>query len=180
MKKIYKLVLIVLFIIITFIIVSILIHKKQESRPFKKYDFPESLVIENNTDYERIDTIVLVLAYKIFNLDNNTIIINNIPKYFLNKDIEYYGIVQKYSFNNTYIIFVKENMSTSKLKTVLSHEFIHIQQYENGLIMTDEYVIYNGDKIYFDKVEYENRSYEIEAFKKQYKIKKQLNNLLYD
>ena len=77
-------------------------------------------------------------------------------------------------------MFIKHT-SAKSLEEILSHELIHIQQMENG----DLIPLFNGKVIYKDElinlldVDYDHRKYEIDAFKQEKIIYKQLIKLLY-
>ena len=170
------------FIVLLIIFVTTLKHKELSKLPFNNFTFPSTLNVNNNTEYKKADTIVLVLANKIFNFDTLDILLYDIPN-IMNKtsNMDLYAIVQKLPFkNHSYLIFLKPNMDLEKLKLSISHEFIHIKQYENGeLILYDRYAIWHDRIIFFKELEYEKRPFEIEAFSKQYKIRKELNKILY-
>lgn len=182
MKKIWYILIIVFIILIIGVVFSILRQKKQDTRSFKKVDFPKTILVQNGTEYNRADTIILVLADKIFNLDTLDIKVFHLPEIINEGEMEYYAIVQKLPFGqHQYLILLKRDMSLSKIKVTLSHEFVHIKQYEKGeLIMDFNYAMWKGEKIVFKDVEYEKRPFEIEAFQTQGKITKELNKELYE
>jgi len=65
---------------------------------------------------------------------------------------------------------------------VLAHELIHVKQHELNILETlpDNYgYIWKGDTARYVDVKYENRPYEIEAYKDGPKLEKQLNKILY-
>jgi hypothetical protein len=183
-KKIKNIVLIILSLImlVTFFYVINLIQEKRDSRPFNHYEFPETLVIKNYTDY-RADTICLYLAHKILGLDTVDISITYMPPHINAGKIEYFGLVEKINFgtNKFLILLSKDKISFSKLKTFLCHEFVHIDQYVRGdLELFGSFAIWKGDTIYPKEVDYMNRPFEKEAFSKQSDYLKKLNILLYD
>lgn len=180
-KKLFWIILIITFIIGIFVILNF-IQKKRDARPFNIYNFPETISIINGTKYEKADTIIFVLANKIFHLDTLDLIIYYIPDIINSGEMEYYAIVQHLLFgHNKYLILLNKNLSLSKLKISLSHEFVHINQYQSGdLRFYATYAIYKGDSILFKDVKYEDRSFEKEAFFNQGKITKKLNKFLYE
>jgi len=178
-KKIYS---IILVIIITIgVIILILLQKKRDARPFNTYDFPETINIVNGTNYEKADTIVLVLANKIFNLNTLNLKIYYLSDLIVSEDMIYNAIIQQLHFgHNNYLLLLNKNLSLSQLKLTLSHEFVHINQYQSGdLKVYKHYAIFKGDSIFFRDVKYRDRSFEKDAFKNQTKILKELNNFLY-
>ena len=102
-------------------------------------------------------------------IKNITVIIrdldNNI-KSTLPNDITYLAIVKKY--DNCYVIWIDEMNKANSIK-ILSHELVHIQQYNNKKLMINNNKIYWEQKEYFniEYVNYNNRPWENEAFKKQ-------------
>ena len=182
-KKNLWIVLLIVLIAIGILITLITIQKKRDARPFNTYDFLKTLAIENATKYNRADTICLYLAHQILGLDTINLMIANIPEHLNNGEMEFQGMVQMTSFkhNQFLILLNKKNLSFSKLKLTLSHEFIHINQYISGdLIVYPKFAIYKGEKIYFSKTKYKNRPFEKEAFKNQSKIMKKLDKFLYE
>lgn len=158
----------------------ILWQKKRDARPFVKYDFPESISVTNGTGY-RADTIAMVLAHKIFNFDTLDIRIFYLPDHISDGDIEFYGIAQQLPFgDHKYLILLGKNMSLSKVKLVMSHEFVHIDQYESGrLEISGKNYIWEGDPGVFEG--YDTRApFEVEAFTSQAQIKRELNRSLYN
>jgi hypothetical protein len=183
-KKIKNIALIILslIILVAFFYAINLIQKKRDSRPFNYYEFPETLVVENYTEY-RADTICLYLAHKILNLDTANISIAYIPSHINKGEMEYFGIVEKLNFgtNQFLILLHKDKISFSKLKILLCHEFVHINQYVRGdLELFGSFAIWKGDTIYPKEVDYMNRPFEKEAFSKEGDYLKKLNILLYD
>jgi hypothetical protein len=156
------------------------IEKKKEARPFSQWDFPQSYNIENSTDY-RADTICLHLA-QLLELDTLNIIIVYIPEHVEDKDIEFSAFIQQLPFKkNQFLLMIKrDGISFSELKNILSHEFIHIQQYTSGdLVAYTNFVIYKGEDVYLKEVPYAERPFEIDAFAKDGKLLKSLNAVLY-
>ena len=74
------------------------------------------------------------------------------------------------SDDRSFVIRVNKELSEQDLLTTIFHEFVHIKQYikkEYG----DIFAISN------DKVAYEDRPYEIEAFKLEKKLLEEYNNV---
>jgi hypothetical protein len=168
--------------VMTIIAVIGIIQKKMESRPFAHYDFPETIVVENSTNY-KADTICMYLAHSVLGLDTANIMIVYIPEHLNEGQIEFYGIVQYLPFkkNQFLILLTREGMSLEFLKEVLSHEFVHIDQYLRGdLVMYPLFAIWKGEDVYLMETPYDERPFEKEAFKTQGKYLKQLNKVLYE
>lgn len=64
-----------------------------------------------------------------------------------------------------YFIYLDTGQRESKIITVITHEMIHIQQYETGrLIQISEYLVsFDAEKYYLLEVPHEQRPWEIEA-----------------
>jgi hypothetical protein len=168
--------------VMTIIAVASLIQKKRDARPFASYDFPQTIVVENTTDY-RADTICMHLAHSILELDTINLMLVYIPEHINEGEVEYYAIVQHLPFkkNQFLILLNKDRLSLCKLKMALSHEFVHIDQYLRGdLVMYPLYAIWKGEDIYFGETDYEDRPFEKEAFASQGKYVKKLNKALYN
>lgn len=183
MKKALKIGIIVFVIFVLIVLGIILIQKKRDARPFNVYEFPSTLIVENTTNYNRADTIAMVLGNKILGLDTLNLMIVYIPDIVNSGEMEFYGIVQMLPFktNQFLILLNRKNMGLSRLKETLSHEFIHIDQYLRGdLILLSDYAIWEGDTIFLDDAEYKERPFEKEAFTNQLIIKRKLEKLLYN
>lgn len=179
MKKKGILIVSIILAIILLIVVLIKVQNKRDARYFKKQTFENTTNIVNYTEYERLDTIIFVLSENIFEFDTLNVNLYYIPKVLKNDRFEYYALVQELPFGY-YSIFIKKGLKLHKIKSILSHEFIHIEQYKKGdLEVYPNYATYKGEYIPFKTIEYKDRTYEIEAFKRQNKICKQLNNILY-
>jgi hypothetical protein len=168
--------------VMTIIAVVGIIQKKMESRPFAHYDFPETIVVENATDY-KADTICMHLAHSVLGLDTAYIMIVYIPEHVNEGETDFYAIVQYIPFrkNQFLILLTRDKMSTGMLKETLSHEFVHIHQYLSGdLVMYPKFAIWKGEDIYFGEIPYEERPFEKDAFSNQGKYLKQLNEVLYN
>lgn len=170
--------------VITFVVIVIVIaivYIKSELRPFKRIYFSNDINIYNHSESLRADTISYILAKKILKFDTLNIFIYNMPENLLKSKLKYSGITEKIKYrDHSYRIFLKKNQSTLKLKLVLSHEFIHIFQYENKLLSVyDDFILYKNDTIDLKNIKYLDRAFEKDAFKYQVPISKYLNKILY-
>jgi hypothetical protein len=175
-----KWLIIVLVIIVIFITTIIIININKEKHK-NHFTFPESVEVNNFTDYNDVDTLVMIVLNKIFNYDTISIKIYYMNADLNTDDIQIYAFIQKNPFRpHAYFIFLNKNIS-APIDKILSHELIHLKQMESGELVqeTTNYSIYNRDTIYFSKVKYFDRPYEIEAFKNENAVLHKLNNLLY-
>ena len=180
--KVIMWVVIAVVAVMTIIAVAQLVQRKMESRPFASYDFPETIVVENSTNY-KADTICMHLAHSVLGLDTINLMLAYIPEHINEGGEEFYGIVQMLPFrpNQFLILLSREGMSFQLLKQTLSHEFVHIHQYISGdLVVYPLYVIWKGEDVYLKEVPYEERPFEKDAFDNQGKYLKKLNKVLYN
>ena len=73
--------------------------------------------------------------------------------------------------DRSYIIRVNKELSEQDLLTTIFHEFVHIKQHIKKEFGGDIFAISN------DKVAYEDRPYEIEAFRLEKKLLEEYNNV---
>jgi len=184
MKKNKITITIIIIVVISMIIFLAYLNisqNKKDNRPFRKQDFPKTIIVENNTEYDKLDTIIYVLANKVFNLDTLEINVYPIKHKIDNENYEFYAYTNKIYFkSHSYIIYVNPNLSFSDLKLTVSHEFIHIKQYErDDLEIIDNVAKFKGRKYDLRDIEYMDRPFEIEAFNKQNKILFKLDSFLY-
>jgi len=162
------------------IIILLTIQKKRDARPFNVRTFPETVMVTNGTEY-RADTIVKVLAYDVFDINTLDLKIYYIPIVANEGEMEFFGFVQKLPFGeHKYLILLKRGLAFEKLKEILSHEFVHIDQYERGdLQVSGKTYIWKGEPGVVEKYDI-SLPFEMEAFKSQHNVKKELNRYLYD
>lgn len=176
MKKIWK----ILLIILGIIVFIILIYFLSKPKSMNKFTFPDTVIVNNNTEFE-IDTTVKVLVNKILNYDSITIYIFYLNKEMIYDDFEIMGYIEPTAYNNReYLLFI--NKQAEQINMLLSHEFVHLDQYmKKELILNRnlQVAIYKGDTINLLKMPYKSRPFEQDAYNRQYQILKQLNKLLY-
>ena len=186
-EKITKILLAVRAVLVFIVVINIVIalfiiaQRNRDAKQFNHRDFPESLAVNNMTDYEKADTISLYLAQQ-FGIPELNLIIVYIPEDINEEKTEFYGIVQQLPFktNQFIILFDREEMSLTELKETLSHEFVHINQCISGdLVIYPNFAIWRGEDVYFGETNYKERPFEMEAFSKQRKVKKKLDKALY-
>ena len=170
-------------LVLTIVALANFLQKKKDARPFNEYDFPTTLEVTNMTDYNRADTLCLYLAHHVLELDTMDLSIVYIPEHVQPKDVELFAIVQQLPFgkNQFLILLQRDELSLSKLKIALSHEFVHVEQYLSGdLQIYPLYAVWKGEDIYFGEVPYDERPFEQDAFKRDGKFRKELNKALYE
>lgn len=147
-----------------------------------------SPIVKGNSDTNRIVNYSQVpdienyvrIGLELLHIHTINVVINNlnndVKKSFQN-DIELEGYVSK--LEGGYIIHVINGLSKRDLISMLSHELIHIKQYEtNELIIIKNTVIWQGhDLTALTKTEYETRPWEIEAYNNEESIRIQLKKV---
>jgi hypothetical protein len=179
MKNKWIFIIIPIIAIIIATIIFIIVHKEKHVNHF---DFPITLKSHNYTNYERADTMTMIILNKILMYDTIEVNIYYMTSEISNNDIDVQAFIQKNPFvPHTYYLFIKKGSLTVPIDKILSHEMIHVEQMENGNLLEigGDYFIFEGKTYQYTKVPYSQRPQEIEAFKKQDKILKELNTLLY-
>jgi len=78
-----------------------------------------------------------------------------------------------------FFLFI-DNLNRREAIEVLCHEVIHMQQYGSGdLVYSDGNVLWKGETIELNSKEYENRSWENDAFTRQKELIKSVEGVLY-
>jgi hypothetical protein len=145
------------------------------------FTFPTTMDIRNYTKYKDADTIAMVISNKVFHYDTISIRIYYMSIDLSNEEYTVQAHIQKNTYvNHSYFIFLNKDI-TIPIERILSHEMIHLDQIEKGYLVQDGdgYSIYKKDTIYLLKTKYENRPYEIDAFKRENDVLKKVNNILY-
>jgi hypothetical protein len=178
MKKIWYVIIAVVIVIIVFFL--IFTHKPKKMNSFR---FPETIIVNNYTSIDDADTIIKVLINRIFGYDTARINIYYMPLSFDKNDTQIFGFITKNEFeSNSYNLFIAKNDSYN-LFTLLSHEFIHFDQMQKGLLVQPavgyKYNIWMNDTVKLFEVPYEERKYEIDAYNRCPEVERKLRKLLY-
>ena len=164
--------------IITFTIVMNIRFKRIHKPVF---EFPTTVVAMNTTIVPYLDTIALVMLNKVMKFDTIKVIILNMP------DIDFEdGVLSAYvdkdpQVLHQYWLHVNPDVARDHALLMIAHECVHIQQCEAGRLikLSPDMAKFDKDTIWFDKVPYMQRKYEIEAYKIQSSYEKILNKLIY-
>lgn len=173
-----------IILIISILIIGIIILILFERRKINKFEFPDTIKVENFSNNRLADTLSMVILNKIMGYDTVNIKIYTKPPHIQYEEIDIVGLVERNFFEeNSFIIYVEDDIGFNELKRFISHEMIHIDQILRGDLITFfsnyDYYIFEGDTIYLKKIKYEDRPFELEAYKKENDILKKLNKLLY-
>lgn len=181
MKKNIWIILAFIFVILTFVIISILIDRHREKN-VNTFEFPKTIVVNNHTENFRADTIAMIITHLILGYDTINIDIFELKQDLSNDDYEIVGFIQKSGKPHSYQIFLKKT-SKQYVMRFISHELVHLDQMERGdlipIMGNQEFIVYKGDTIVYKDIPYDKRSYEIDAFSREREIEHQLRNLLY-
>jgi hypothetical protein len=113
-------------------------------------------------------------------LNSLNILIKDLPKEFIasfENGIELKGFVSKH--DEGYIIYVLNGITKKDLINMISHEIVHISQYEtNELMVCSGTIIWKGyDFNNLSNISYESLPWEVEAFNNQNRIRKQISSI---
>ena len=144
-----------------------------------------SPIVKGNSDTTRIVNYSQVpnieyyvrMGLELLHINTINVVIHNLDKELkktFSKGYELEGYVSK--LEGGYIIHVAKGLTKKELITMLSHELIHIKQYEsNELIVCKDTIIWQGhDLTALTNSEYEFRPWEVDAFNKEESIQHQL------
>jgi hypothetical protein len=138
--------------------------------------FPKTVDVINKDYDKKIDTVIMTLSYYVFGYDTLHVLLIMSE---MNDD--YISYTSPYLFDHSYVIIVDETIDYKKMKYVLCHEFIHIEQLESkDLILplgVDYPFVYKGDTIPYS-TKYSDRQWEKDAYNKTDSILNLLNSYL--
>lgn len=165
------------FLLLSFLFLLYRLISYDKETYFKRVSLSENNQITNRTDVVYLDTIVSVALEKIA-IENIKVLILPLKK---NKIIDNNFEIRAHvrAFGNFYYIWI-DDMSKDEYINVLSHEIIHIHQYYTGrIVYEDNKVFFNKKEYDLEKISYENRPWESEAFILQNALKETLIKELY-
>jgi hypothetical protein len=132
-------------------------------------DFPNSLVVETNVDLPYVNLVAKTIAHKVLKYDTLEVIIVKMKNEVEFSNIEAY-VVEIPRMDNAYMISLSSTVNNrTDLIRVLSHEFAHIKQFEEGRMRTVNLRLglyeWEGTVIDLREIDYKNRPMEIDAYK---------------
>ena len=168
--------------LLTFFIVKEIIKKEVD------LTFYETISVANNTNKD-VDKLIKTISQYVLEYDTIDVMVLSIPDEYRKMVSGVFGIdiralTQKNGFiNNTYIIFLAENLKPSEYKPVIAHEMAHIEQFQSGKLIPLFYditkIVYLEDTINLVETPYKNRMYEIDAVARGNDIQIKLDKILY-
>ena len=172
-KKNRNIVIIVLVILLA-VLATVLITYREKT--FNIIELGKENAVLNRTDKLYLDTIVSVGLNEL-GIAGITVLIDPLEKELTTGEFEIQAHI--IGTQNQFIIFTNE-FSREKALEVMSHELIHLQQYNTGrLVKTDGGVIWEGYYIEsIGEIPYMSRPWELEAFVLGENLKRTLRVIL--
>jgi hypothetical protein len=168
--------------IIVLLLIGLVIYflSNQKERTFKRVTLSHNNIITNKTSKSYLDTLVSE-GLDVLGLKGEFVMIKDMNPSLrgalgYDKELRAYIIGER----NQYIIYV-DDLNREESLTILSHELIHLEQYSSGRLirMEDTFIMFD-DKVYnVNDIPYQNRPWEIEAFKNETDLKIKLEELLF-
>ena len=154
-----------------------------EEKTFKEIDIPTTNRIVNRTERDFYDEIVLVglneLGVDSISVDIREITEEAKAQFDINTELRAHIIGR----GDRYVIWI-DDMSRYEAITVLSHELIHLLQYQSGeIILEKDFVVWKGKQYTYNEVQnidYRERPWEKDAFSKDRQLKFKLEEALYN
>jgi hypothetical protein len=166
--------------IITSMVLLVIFLTNSKTKSFKTVPLSENnLVFFPSPKYGIYDTI-LRIALDAENVKNVTVVILQLDD---KSKTEFDGELRAKIIQHDEIYYLYVNDLTDKeLITVLSHEVIHIKQYESKKIFYDsktKKVFWESEVVDLDLVPYEKRPWEIEAFTQEGDLSMKVEKIIY-
>lgn len=81
----------------------------------------------------------------------------------------------------SYQIWMNPSMNRNTMIRILAHELIHIEQQSSGRleVISNELAVFEGDTIRTRQVPYEDRPWEIEAYRNQRKVERHIRSKVF-
>ena len=171
-----KSIIILVLVIISIGLASYLAFKSTNKLPDVDVDVADNVV--NYSRYDLAGEIVTVLIEEVVPYDTLSIVIVDSSVDFKGMDVA--AFTERYEFgDNNFKISINSNHTFGQLKQVLCHEMVHVEQMVRGDL---DYV--GGNYIWKGELvspwsDYKEREFELEAFRRQWKLLSMLNKKLY-
>ena len=149
-------------------------------------EFPSTLKVmagvkNKRYDVEKMCKVMLHYVLGYYNISFSVVYNEPVIRHFSTDDIKLEAILDHGKLPHTYVLYLATD-STTPLETILSHEMVHLDQYERGDLQ-----LHKEDKLHFvwkgreydPSMPYEDRPWEKEAFSHQYEIWKKAKKVYY-
>lgn len=180
MKSNWKKIGIAIGVVVLVVVAGILMANSfTQEEPYKQVELPLNNSVVNNNMPTYYDT-ALSIALDQAGLTGITVVINPLSD---QAKSQFDGELKAHirSFNGIYYLFIAE-LDREDAIEVLSHETIHLTQYQDGDISYDQntgIVYWKGEEFNLENVTYEKRPWEEDAFQKQGQLIAGVTNILY-
>ena len=176
-----KTIIIVLSILLLGLFIFYLIKSNKE-KYFESIELSDSNSIVNFSKHQYVDTVVSI-GLDVLNIKDNYVTIRDVPEQIVESfkkqnDMDLGASI--IGANDQYIIYINEMSRTTSTK-IISHELIHLEQYDSGRlrVIGSGVVIWEGKEIIVLDIPYNERPWEKEAFRRQDDLEKKLLEKLY-
>lgn len=174
MKKIG---LVILSLLLVFLIIFLIIYNKKDEKPFNSIQLSENNQITNRTNITYYDTIINV-GLDVMNIRGVSVVVMELTD---NARNQFDGSLKAHVrfHEGVYYLFIGEEDRFDAIG-IISHEIIHINQYNtNQLIYDGQVITWEGQPFGLTDLEYNDRPWEKDAFEKQKDLTFKTNLLLY-
>lgn len=161
--------------IIICIIITYGIYLLVNTGYFYHVNIVNTVEVKNNTEYP-VDTLILVGLNKYLKYDSIRVDLFYPEKPINNEDqsVEFQSMIAK----NYFIILLNKGIKEEKIKTIICHDLIHIDQIYKKELLIDSILIYKGKEV-DNYTPYYKREYEQDAMYRGEKLEKYLDKILY-
>jgi predicted metallopeptidase len=176
-----KIIIIVLSVLLLGLIIFYLVKSSKE-KYFEFIELSENNTITNFSSHKYVDTVVSV-GLDLLNIKDNYVTIRDVPEQIVESFKQQNDMDLGASIigaKDQYIIYINKMSRTTSTK-IISHELIHLEQYDSGRlrVIGNGVVIWEGKEINVLDIPYNDRPWEREAFKRQDDLEKKLLEKLY-
>lgn len=181
MKNIWKF--IIGGILVAALVVLIVRTNKEEKRFFNQVELTNNNFVINRTEMTYLDTVIKIgldeLGYT-----GIGVVVRNLTLKNNNEDLTYVAHILRGTFfnlpSNHYLIEIEKGSKRSMITTI-SHELIHLDQFEtNKLVVTRNYIVWKGDTLSENIPDYFDRKWEKNAFELEKKLSNKIKKRLYE
>ena len=168
----------VLFLIIGIIsVITLALFNNKEEEYFNQIELPTTNIVVNSLDNVHYYDTILAVGMDGVGLNGVTVVLNDMSdaakKQF---DGELKAHIRLH--NGIYYLFVGA-LNRAEAIEVISHEIVHIQQYQSGELVYENGEVKWQGEVYTLEEEYERRPWEREAFSKQSTVESIILSKLY-
>jgi len=166
------------------VVTAIAITIARYDNSFNSIDLePTVNIVHNYTQIAYLDTLAHT-ALEAHGIEGQTVSLFTAPNSTVQRDSGGFRLnayVTQPVVEDTYSMFLSPDLSRRQYISAVSHEVIHIGQYDSGrLVSHDGIVIFEGDTVSLYDIPYSRREWEEEAFKNGPILEKKVREKLYD